>query len=266
MSANIKICVAGATGKIGRQLVRAICESADLQLIGAVSRAGQNRKLGEVLSDCPAEAQDLLVSGTVERALEIQTDVLIDYTRPEAARVNVPAAILRGVNVVVGTSGLQTDDYGNMDALAREQQVGVIAASNFALTLALLQFCASHVAKYIPSWEIVDYAPADVLMAPLGTTRELAHRLSEHLSPPNEAKVDSLSRGENVEGTRIHSLRLPGYISCVEAIFGQGDEQLVLRHTCNNPAAYVAGTLLAVRKVSSYVGLVRGLDKILEIT
>jgi 4-hydroxy-tetrahydrodipicolinate reductase len=266
MSSQIKICIAGATGKIGRQLVRAICESADLELVGAVSRGGQNRKLGEVLSDCPAKVQDLLVSGTTAQALETQTDVLIDYTRPEAARVNVKAAILQGVNVVVGTSGLQTDDYANMDALAREHQVGVIAASNFALTLALLQFCAARIAEYIPSWEIIDYAPSDVLMAPLGTTRELAHRLSEHLSPPNEAGVGPTSRGENVEGTRIHSLRLPGYISCVEAIFGLGDEQLVLRHTCNSPAAYVDGTLLAVRKVSSYVGLVRGLDRILEIS
>ncbi|SRR6266436_1426694 len=265
LRSKIKICVASATGKIGRKLVRSIGESLDLELVGAVSRTHQNQKLGEVLSDCPRASAELTISGSVSEALQIPANVLVDYTHPDAARVNVREAILQGVNVVVGTSGLDNDDYVSFDALARENRVGVITASNFALTLALLQFCASRIAPYIPHWEIIDYAAPDVVMAPLGTTKELAHRLSEHVSQSKWANVSGSSRGQVVEGTPIHSVRLPGHVSCIEAIFGTGDEQLVLRHTCNDPRAYVSGTLLAVRKVGSCVGLVRGLERVLEL-
>src|ERR1700681_1884448 len=121
----IRICVAGATGWVGRSLVPAIVAAPDLEMVGAVSRAAAGKSLGEVLG---ISGLALQVSGTVEEALAAATDVLIDYTTPESVKANVLEAIGRKVHVVLGTSGLNDHDYQEIDEAARRHGVGVLAA------------------------------------------------------------------------------------------------------------------------------------------
>jgi len=94
-------------------------------------------------------------------------------------KANVLAAIHKGVNVVVGSSGLTDDDYDQIHQAALEHKVGVIAAGNFAMTAVLLQRFACEAAKYLSHWEIIDYASDTKKDAPSGTARELAFRLAE---------------------------------------------------------------------------------------
>jgi 4-hydroxy-tetrahydrodipicolinate reductase len=264
----IRVCVAGATGWVGRSLVPAIVAAQDVELVGAVSRAARGKSLDEALG---LSSLSLRVSGTVEEALAAETDVLIDYTSPESVKANVLYAIGRKVHVVLGTSGLNDDDYQEIDQAAQRHGVGVLAAGNFAISAVLLQNFAQVAAKYMPSWEVVDYADAGKPDAPSGTTRELVNRLAavgtpEVTIPIGATQGSPAARGLTLNGTQIHSIRLPGYVIAAEVIFGKSNERLSLRYEGGSGAEpYVDGTLLAVRSVSRFVGLRRGLDQVLDL-
>ena len=173
--------------------------------------------------------------------------------------------------MVVGTSGLTDEDYAQIDALARERQRGVLACGNFALTVVLLQKFAEIAAKYIPQWEIIDYASAGKPDAPSGTVRELAGRLGKVRQPELTVPLGHTigvreTRGGTLAGTQVHAVRLPGFVIGAEVIFGMPDQTLTLRHNAGNSAKpYVDGALLAIRKVSGLVGLHRGLDAVLDL-
>ena len=263
---KLNVCIAGATGWVGRPLSLAVSEADDLTLVGAVARTHRGRSLKEAFG---GSGLDLTVSGSVAEALETPTDVLVDYTKADVVKANVLTAIRRGVHVVVGSSGLTDDDFAEIDRAASERRVGVIAAGNFAITAVLLQRFACEAAKYLSRWEVVDYASDGKQDAPSGTARELAFRLSEVGRPEVTHPVDETigereSRGTTLNGTQVHSIRLPGYVIGVEAIFGAKDERLTIRHDAGSGAGpYIQGTLLAIRRVRNHVGLVRGLDKIM---
>jgi 4-hydroxy-tetrahydrodipicolinate reductase len=211
----------------------------------------------------------VVISGSVAEALNTPTDVLVDYTKADVVKANVMAAIDKGVDVVIGSSGLTEEDFVEINQAALAHKVGVIAAGNFAITAVLLERFACEAAKYLSHWEIIDYASDTKMDAPSGTTRQLAFRLSEVKQPnvthPIEQTIGPKeSRGATLNGSQIHSIRLPGYVISVEVIFGAAGERLTLRHDAGSSAApYIQGTLLAIRKVKDYIGLVRGLDKIM---
>ncbi len=196
-------------------------------------------------------------------------DVLAEYTSHAAVGGHVRQAIERGVHVVVGSSGLSGDDYGQIAELATRHGVGVVASGNFSLTAALAQAAAKLAARHVPHWEIIDYASADKPDAPSGTARELAEQLSavrrpEYAIAPEQTAGRPEARGAAIDDVRVHSLRLPGFVISVEAIFGLPDERLVIRHDAGSSATpYVAGTLLAIRAAAQGTGLVRGLDALL---
>jgi 4-hydroxy-tetrahydrodipicolinate reductase len=265
---SLNVCIAGTTGWVGRPLSLEVYKADDLNLVGAVSRSHQGENLGDVLGE---QGIGLIISGSVAEALErTPTDVLVDYTGPDVVKANALAAIGKGVHVVIGTSGLTDEDFDEIDRAARDNRVGVISAGNFAITAVLLQRFAREAAKYLSHWEIIDYASATKVDAPSGTARELAFHLAEVREPETVYPVEKTvglkeSRGATVNGSQIHSLRLPSYVIALEVIFGAEDERLTIRHDAGSGAApYLQGTLLAIRKVKNMVGLVRGLDTILE--
>jgi 4-hydroxy-tetrahydrodipicolinate reductase len=264
----IKVCLAGATGWAGSELARAIARSQDLTLVAAVSRKHAGRRLGDVLGeprlDCP-------VYLSAAEALVNPCDVFVEYTKPEVAKTNILSALKSGAHVVVGTSGLTSGDYEEIDSVARKTNRGALACGNFALTAVLLQRFAEVAARLIPQWEIIDYAHDDKRDAPSGTVRELAARLSKVRHPEPTVPVDQCdgpreARGATVSGSQVHSIRLPGYVISAEIIFGAPDQRLTIRHDSGNTAhPYVDGAMLAIRKVSTLVGLHRGLDSVLDI-
>ena len=262
-----QVCIAGATGWVGRALIPAIVKDRTFRLVGAVSRTHQGKPLGE-----PAgiPGLDLIIRGSVDEALQTKTDVLIDYTGPDAVKGHVLNAVRKGVHVVIGTSGLTDEDFAEIDGLAREYRVGVLAAGNFAISAVLLQKFAEIAANFIPHWEIIDYADATKIDAPSGTVRELAYRLSNINKPsyryaPDEIHGPKESRGATLNGIQVHCVRLPGHVFAFEVLFGLSSERLTLRHEAGNSAdPYVQGTLLAARKVSSFIGLKRGLDQVMD--
>ena len=251
---TLNVCLAGITCWVGRPLAAAIAQSDDLQLVAAVARKARG-----------TEVEGVTVSGSVEEALATPCDVYVDYTSAESVKVNVLKAIAARRHVVIGSSGLGDDDFAELDAAARVQNVGVIAVGNFAIAAALLQRFAAEAAPHFTAWEIIDYAHDSKVDAPSGTARELAWRLgqagvSRPAVPLDETLGPRESRGASVSGVQVHSLRLPGYTIGVEVHFGREDERLTLRYDGGTGAGpYIAGTLLAIRRVPQLIGVVRGL-------
>ena len=252
----LRVCVAGVTGWTGSAVAEAVDAAPDLELGAGVARS------------------DPASYSTVAEALDAApVDVLVDYTSAAAVKENVLAAVDRRVAAVVGSSGLSTSDYEEIDERARAQQVGVIAAGNFSITATLMKRFALMAAKYVPDVEVIDYASARKPDAPSGTARELAEALAEIRQASTARPIAEVSgvpgtRGAAVgagEGVQVHALRLPSYILSCEALFGLPDERLTIRHDAGSSAApYVAGTLLAIRRVQEITGLVRGLDALMD--
>lgn len=265
----IRICVAGSTGWVGRALVAALARPEDLRLVAAVSRSRAGEDAGEAAG---IAANGVIVSPSLKAALETPFDVLVDYTKPHVVKAHALTALAAGRHVVVGTSGLGEADYAEIDAAARAQKKGVVAAGNFSITATLLKRFALEAARYVADVEVIDYASAAKPDVPSGTGRELGELLSgvrlEGTSKP-VAELTGLkeTRGAGVGSGRpvqVHSVRMPSYVLSCEAIFGAADERLVIRHDAGASAApYVAGTLLAAREVGKRVGLTRGMDSLL---
>ena len=264
----ITVCLAGASGWAGSELARGIAGLPDLRIVAAVSRTHAGRTLGDVLGDRRLDAP---VFGSAAEALAQPCDVFVEYTKPDTAKTNVLAAIEHDAHVVIGTSGLTEKDFAEIDAAASPRGRGVLAVGNFALTVVLMQKFAEMAARLVPQWEIVDYAHDDKIDVPSGTARELAARLARVRRPEPTVKVEQTvgqreARGATVSGSQVHSVRLPGFVISAEVVFGMPDQRLTIRHDSGNSARpYVDGALIAIRRVSTLVGVHRGLDTVLDL-
>jgi 4-hydroxy-tetrahydrodipicolinate reductase len=264
----IRVCIAGATGWAGSALTKAVYQAEDMMVSGAVSRSHRGKSIGEVLN---LDGAEVMISGSVNEALKSRCDVMVEFTKPDVAKQNILAALDAGAHVVVGTSGLTDADYAVIHEKAKEKNLGVLAAGNFALTAVLLQKFAKMAAAYIPHWEIIDYASSAKVDVPSGTVLELANQLGQIRASSLDIATEQLhgpkeTRGARLNGSQVHSVRLPGYVLAAEAIFGMEDQKLVLRHEAGSSAApYVDGAMLAIRKIHTITGLQRGLDTLMDI-
>ena len=244
----LRVLIAGVTGWTGAPIARAVQDAPDLELAGGIARSDADFT-------------------SVEQALAaVEADVVVDFTSAAAVRGNVEAALAGGAHVVVGTSGLTDDDYAEIDAAARAAGRGVIAAGNFSVLAATLLHAATVAAEHVGHWEVIDYGYVGKPDVPSGTARELASRLGA--AAPADHDHDLIgppeSRGASVAGTRVHSLRLPGFVLSTEVVLAGPGERLHVRHEAGSSAEpYIAGTLLAIRRVPAITGLLRGLDRLL---
>src|SRR5256886_3398413 len=140
----ISICFAGVSGWTAPPILAAIDVADDLTLTSGVSRS--------------AAGQGQVYASVAEALAAAPADVLVDFTSAAAVRGNARAAIEAGVHVVIGTSGLTADDYAEIDRLARDRRVGVIAAGNFSVMAAVLRRAATMAPEHIRAWGIIDYA------------------------------------------------------------------------------------------------------------
>lgn len=264
---SIRVCVAGVTGDVGRLLTAAILVQEDLALTSAVARSAAGQTVGRALGwECTVEIRPSIAEAVCRDSF----DVLVDYTSARAAFENAQAAVRAGKHVVVGSSGISTEQFAQLDAEARSHGVGLLHG-NFALTAVLAQVFAAAAARYIKSWEIIEYGHDDKIDAVSGTARELAHRLAQRGAPqhalaPDAFVGDCRSRGATVEGTQVHAVRLPGLVFGFEVLFGRSQERLTIRHEVGGHSEpYIEGTLLAIRKVPALLGLHWGLESVLDL-
>ena len=262
---DINLAIAGATGWTGRAIVEGALAAPDITLKSALARSTAGQDLGTALG---REPLGVPVHADVDAALD-GVDVLVEFTSHTFAKSLALAAIERGVAVVIGSSGLSSADFDEIDAAARSAGVGAVAAGNFSVTAAAALAAAELAARLLPRWEIIDYAKSTKPDAPSGTARELAERLGG-VRPP---EVDfPVVRGRRLpRGARRDDRRHPGPLRPRPELrrldrgrLRRADERLSIRHDAGGTAEpYVNGALLAVRRARSHTGLIRGLDRLL---
>jgi 4-hydroxy-tetrahydrodipicolinate reductase len=264
-----RICIAGATGWAGSALSKGVAAQEDMELTCAVSRKHAGDDLDVILG---LEGPTIPIYTDIQSALDAhEIDILVEYTKPEVAKANVLCGLENGVDVIIGTSGLTDSDYTDIEKSCVANGKTVLAVGNFALTVVLLQRFAEIAARFIPNFEIIDYAHAGKKDSPSGSARELAARLGNvresvvHVTE-YDFQGEKESRGVRLDGVQVHSLRLPGHVIGLEAQFGLPDERLSIRHDAGASAQpYVGGALLAIRKLDALSGFHRGLDAVMDL-
>ena len=262
----IRVVVYGASGKMGREIINTLCREPEMKVVGAVDREATD----ESCLPLPDEWEAIPFSSDLDYILtSCQPDVLVDFTIAKATMLAVRLAIKRGVNLVIGTTGLTTDELSEIDQLVKAHQVGAVVAPNFALGAALMMHLARVAAKYLDYAEIIERHHQLKADAPSGTAlstaRAMAIARGKPFSRPPERGKTLPSRGEQVEGITIHSVRLPGLLAHQEVILGGAGQTLSIRHDTISRECYMPGIILAIKEVIKRQGLVYGLDTLLGL-
>ena len=253
MSVTYNVAVIGAAGRMGSQVCQAVAAADGLRLVGRYD-------VGDDLGDLGG------------------ADVVVEFSVPSASPGNVAACVAQGVHVVVGTTGW---DDARLDALRAQVAaapqartgggVGVLIAPNFAIGAILMMRFAQQAARFYESVEVVELHHPDKVDAPSGTARHTAELIAAARakagSPPMpDATTTSLdgARGAEVDGVRVHAVRLRGLVAHEEVLFGGPGEILTLRHDSLDRSSFMPGVLLGVRTVASRPGLTVGLEHYLD--
>ena len=150
----IRVAVAGAAGRMGREVVRAVQNAEGMVLVAAVDRFHLGEDIGTLVGSGPCGVG---ITDALDTALEASgAQVLIDFTLPDSVLVNVRQALSRGISAVVGTTGLSKADLDSLDVLARTNGAGLFVAPNFAIGAVLMMQFAEQAAKYLPDVEIIE--------------------------------------------------------------------------------------------------------------
>ena len=271
--APIPVVVNGATGKMGREVVKAVAQAADMNLLGAVSRSPEHvgKDVGELVGvgELEVPITDQLESILAFVAQERQPGVMVDFTHPSKVYDNIRSAIAYGIRPVVGTTGLNAAQIQDLTEFADKASTGCLIIPNFSIGMVLLQQAAIQASHYFDHIEIIELHHNQKADAPSGTAIQTAEMLAEMGKTYNSPIVEETeklpgARGSQAfEGIRIHSVRLPGLIAHQEVIFGAPGQIYTLRHDTSDRACYMPGVLLAIRKVLQLKSLVYGLEKIL---
>jgi len=261
---SIRVVVQGALGRMGREVINALCHEPEMQVVGAVEL-----QVSEDYLSLPDGSGTVPFSSNLDHILtSCQPDVLVDFTTAQATLPAVRIATKQGVNLVIGTTGLTTDDISEIDRLSIAHQVGAVVAPNFALGAVLMIHLAKIAAKYLDYAEIIELHHLLKADAPSGTALSTAKAMAQARGKPfyhPEQGRTSDSRGELVEGITIHSVRLPGLLAHQEVILGGPGQTLSIRHDTISRECYMPGVILAVKEVTRHQGLVYGLDTLLGL-
>ncbi|MHA7963478.1 4-hydroxy-tetrahydrodipicolinate reductase [Paenibacillus sp. CAU 1782] len=264
---RIKVAVTGAGGRMGREVVKMVLEDEALELVAAVDPSAGPVDAGIFAG---GKHTGVTVSSTLEEALSSsQSDVLVDFTVPQAAYINTRTSIEYGVRPVIGTTGFTPEQIAELDELCKQKGIGGLIAPNFSIGAILMMKFAAQAAKYMPHVEIIEYHGDQKLDAPSGTsikTAELIAEARQELKQGNPAEEELIegARGAYYNGFRIHSVRLPGVFAQQEVVFGGHGQSLKIRHDSYERAGYMPGVNVAVKKVMTYSGLVYGFEHIMD--
>ncbi|MCM2674354.1 4-hydroxy-tetrahydrodipicolinate reductase [Alkalicoccobacillus plakortidis] len=264
---EITIIIAGPRGNMGMEAVKLTEQTEHFKLLAVVDTKNEGKRLSE-LDGMPN--LDIPIYTDIEKCFtEQQPDVLIDLTSPESGRVHLEAAIDHGVRPVIGTTGFSQEDIERLRAKAEDKEIGAIIAPNFAIGAILMMKFAQTAARYMPDVEILEMHHDKKLDAPSGTAHKTAQLIAEvreakKQGHPQETEDLPGARGAELDGMRIHSIRLPGLVAHQEVLFGGPGQTLTIRHDSINRASFMPGVRLSVEAVLTLNTLVYGLEHIIE--
>jgi 4-hydroxy-tetrahydrodipicolinate reductase len=240
-------------------------------VVGAAGRMGSTTCAAIEAAEGLALAARIDVGDDLEAGLN-GADVAVIFSVPDAVVENVLTCVRLGVHAVVGTTGWTAERLHQVREALDERPdegvgVGVLIAPNFAIGAILLMRFAAQAAEHFESVEVIELHHPNKVDAPSGTARHTAEaiaaaRREAGLADSPDATNTGLNgaRGANVDGVRVHSVRLRGLVAHEEVLLGGPGEQLTLRHDSFDRVSFMPGVLLAVRKVGAHPGLTVGLE------
>jgi 4-hydroxy-tetrahydrodipicolinate reductase len=242
----IKVGVLGSRGRMGSEVVKAVSEASDCELVAAIDQG---------------DSLDAFVTAGAQ--------VVVDFTTPDVVMGNLDFLIKNNIHAVVGTTGFSDDRIAALKTwLSQSPKAGILIAPNFAIGAVLMMEFAEKAAKFFESAEIIELHHPNKVDAPSGTAARTAALISDArkragLSPMPDATTTALegARGAIIGDVPVHSIRLRGLIAHQEVLFGGLGETLTIRHDSLDRAGFMPGVLLGVRQISSHPGLTVGLEK-----
>ncbi len=248
---GLRVGVLGARGKVGTEVCTALEAVADLELVAAID-AG--------------DPIDELVSSRAQ--------AVVDFTHPDVVMANLDYCISRGIHAVVGTTGFDDERLAQLETwLAAAPGTGVLIAPNFSVGAILMMRFAVEAAPFFESVEVVELHHPDKADAPSGTARRTAEliaaaRRKAGAPPIPDATTTSLdgARGADVDGIRVHGLRIRGLVAHQEVLLGGLGETLTIRHDSLDRVSFTPGVLRGLRAISDHPGLTVGLEHFLDLS
>ena len=244
----MRVGVLGAKGKVGATIVGAVEAADDLTFSVGV------------------DAGDPLTLFT-----DSQTDVVVDFTHPDVVMDNLEFLVGAGIHAVVGTTGFTDERIAQVRSwLADKPDVSVLVAPNFAIGAVLSMEFARQAARFFESAEVIELHHPFKADAPSGTATRTAQMIAEArkgLPPSPDATSTGIegARGADVDGVRVHSVRLAGLVAHQEVLFGTMGETLTIRHDSLDRTSFVPGVLLGVRNVADHPGLTIGIEPLMGL-
>ena len=250
MSENgIRVGVLGARGRMGQEVCRAVEGAEGLELVAQIDE-------GDALT------------GLVDAGVQ----VAVDFTHPGAALDNVQFCLEHDIAAVVGTSGFDEAKLTEVRSRLEQRPGHVLVAPNFGVGAVLSMQFARQAARFFESVEVIELHHAGKVDAPSGTAVHTAAliaaaRAEAGAGPLPDATTTELpgARGADVDGIRVHSVRLPGLVAHQEVVLGTTGETLTIRHDSFDRASFMPGVLMAVRAVRDRPGLTVGLESLLGL-
>ena len=245
---DIKVAVIGAAGRMGSEVCRAVEQASGLELVARV--------------DADDDLEEITRAGA---------QVAVEFSTPSTVKDNVRFCLDNGVHVVVGATGLTAEDLEDVRSWAEGSRANAFVAPNFAIGAVLMMRFATEAAPYFASAEVIERHHENKVDAPSGTALRTAQLMNEARSgktwttPRDERETVGGSRGGDVDGIRVHSVRLAGSVAHQEVILGSPGETLTIRHDSLDRASFMPGVILAVRKVDGLGPLTVGLEHLLDL-
>lgn len=260
----VRVGVIGAMGKMGREVVEALCNDDTLDFVTAVD-------INEIDVEICAP-KEVRIMGDLKSAIELhKPDVMVDFTQPKYVYENAKTCLENGVRPVIGTTGLSDEQIDELKSLAQQKGLGCLIAPNFSTGAVLMMMFAKQAAKYFDNAEIIELHHNQKKDAPSGTAIKTALMMSETSKMTFE--TGNCEETETIQGSRggksysdihIHSVRMPGYIASQEVLFGASGQILTIRHDSMDRKCYMDGVKLAVKYIAEHTEFVYGLENIMQ--
>ena len=243
----MKVAVIGARGRMGSEVCKAVEADPELELVAQIVH---DDELGVIV--------------------KAGADVAVEFTTPASVKENVRFCLEHDIHVVVGATGLDEGDLGEIRGWGQKSKANAFVAPNFAIGAVLMMRFAAAAAPHFDSAEVVERHHEKKVDAPSGTSLRTAHLMNEArgrawATPPDESETVRGSRGGDVDGVHIHSLRLPGSVAHQEVVLGTAGETLTIRHDSLDRTSFMPGVILAVKKVPTLGPLTVGLEHLLDL-
>ncbi|ALF27387.1 4-hydroxy-tetrahydrodipicolinate reductase [Streptococcus intermedius] len=254
---SIKVIIAGFKGKMGQAAYKMVTEDNTLEVVGLLDPLTSQKEVAGVP-----------VFNQKEDLIGLEADVWVDFTTPKVAYEHTRFALEHDFAPVVGTTGFTSDEIEELIELSRKRELGGLIAPNFAVGAVLLMQFAAQAAKYFPNVEIIELHHDQKKDAPSGTAIKTAELISKVRPQKPQGAMDEKevlpgARGAELDGMRIHSVRLPGLVAHQEVIFGGQGDGLTLRHDSYDRQSFMTGVNLGIKEVVNKKELVYGLEYLL---